>query len=192
MKSFKSPKEVRITGRTSSITGAFANSIVPNIKPSSEQLREAYAILKLDDDNLKCAYCGMNDATEWDHFRSTVNNKQHTGYLAEIYNLVPACGKCNQSKGAKYWKDWIRSNAKLSPGRRGVENLDELIKRLDEYEAWSRDKVEKVRYENLDDETRALLKQHWENCENIINMMKKSQELADKIKAKIKSYKGWD
>jgi hypothetical protein len=191
MKSFRSPNEAKIPGRTSSITGVFVNSIVPNIKPNSKELKEVYRILKLDDDNLKCAYCGVNDATEWDHFRPTVNDKKPTGYLADIYNLVPACGKCNQSKGGKNWRDWIQSEAKLSPKKREIRGLKQIIQRLERYDKWSSKKVNKVDFDNLDETTQRLLKQHWRNCEEIINKMHQSQRLADRIKKRIIEHNGW-
>ncbi|WP_410503604.1 HNH endonuclease [Lewinella sp. IMCC34191] len=112
MNTFKSPNEAKITSRISSITNVFVNSIIPNIRPPDQEIHKVYEILELDEKNLKCAYCRVNTCTEWDHFRPTVKNKKPTGYLADIYNLVPACGKCNQSKRGEYWRDWIVSSAK--------------------------------------------------------------------------------
>ena|SRR5258708_3870077 len=192
MKSFRSPKEVKISGRSSSITGAFANSIVPNIKPSSKELSQVYKILNLNDDDLRCSYCG-DRASEWDHFRATVNGKRPTGYLAEVYNLVPSCGKCNQSKGGVHWKTWINSTtAKLSPKNRRVRNLKDIIKRLQKFENWSNKKVTNVGYPKLDKETQILITRHWKNWKDINTRMQSSQKLAEKIKSRIKKLKGWD
>ena len=80
-----------------------------------------------------CAYCG-GVATEWDHLRPLVVNKQPTGYISEIHNLVPACGKCNQSKGNKNWREWLFSSVPRSPKSRGVPDLDSRVSRLDEFE----------------------------------------------------------
>ena len=50
-----------------------------------------------------------------------------TGFITEIANLVPACGKCNQSKGNKPWRDWMLSGAKLSPTGRAVANVADRV-----------------------------------------------------------------
>jgi len=81
----------------------------------------------------QCAYCG-DKASEWDHLRPLVKNKKPTGYISEIHNLVPSCGKCNQSKGNKEWKIWILSKAALSPATRGIPDIEQRIKRLEAYE----------------------------------------------------------
>jgi endonuclease I len=59
--------------------------------------------------------------------RPLVVDKKPTGYISEIQNLVPSCGKCNQSKGNKNWKLWITSEAKLSPASRGISNIENRI-----------------------------------------------------------------
>ncbi|MDL5501997.1 MAG: HNH endonuclease, partial [Candidatus Methanoperedens sp.] len=132
-KAFYMPKAMNITGRTSTITNSFVNSIIPCIPPSEIEIKESLDILGLNHEDLRCAYCGEK-ATEWDHLRPLVENKQPTGYISEINNLVPACGKCNQSKGNQDWKKWITSSAKLSPKTKGVKDLNDRIKRLEDYE----------------------------------------------------------
>jgi len=177
---FRMPTVMKITGRSSSITNAFINSIIPVIKPTSAQVKQALDILGMDADNFQCSYCGVT-ATEWDHLRALVMNKMPTGYISEIHNLVPACGKCNQSKGNKLWSDWIVSDAKLSPKSKGVKDLDQRIKRLTAYENW--EEPTKVDFEAL--VGKGKWEQHWKNCETIQHTMRYSQELADKIKSKI-------
>ncbi|MFL6304101.1 MAG: HNH endonuclease [Candidatus Sulfotelmatobacter sp.] len=59
---------------------------------------EALRILHIDPSDIRCAYCG-NKSTEWDHLRPIITNQEPTGYITEISDLVPRCGKCNQSKG---------------------------------------------------------------------------------------------
>ncbi|WP_216846981.1 HNH endonuclease [Granulicella sp. L60] len=101
------PTPGNIAGRSSSITNAFFNSIIPIDKPSEAEELEALAILKIEPNDIRCAYCG-DKATEWDHLRAIIQDQEPTGYITEIANLVPACGKCNQSKGnhigANGWK----------------------------------------------------------------------------------------
>ncbi|MBK7930055.1 MAG: HNH endonuclease [Bryobacterales bacterium] len=76
------------------------NAILPRRIPTESEIARCLQILGLDADDLRCAYCG-DPFTEWDHFRPIVSGRRPTGYFSEIANLVPACGKCNQSKGAK-------------------------------------------------------------------------------------------
>ena len=128
------PKPVRITGRSSSITNSFVNGIIPVIWPTDREVDEALDILGMDQGAV-CAYCG-DTATEWDHLRPLVVRQQPTGYISEIRNLVPACGKCNQSKGNKHWREWMFGSARLSPASRGVDRLEERAARLQSYEDW--------------------------------------------------------
>src|SRR5438105_14320295 len=86
--------------------------------------------------DVRCAFCG-DKSTEWDHLRPLVLDRRPTGYVSEIANLVPACGKCNQSKGNSPWRKWIRSTtAKHSPTARSKPDLAERIARLEKYEEW--------------------------------------------------------
>lgn len=132
---FDLPSRGRVDGRTSSITAAFFQAITPVIPPSNAEVVEALAVLGMASGSCRCAYCG-DPRTEWDHFRPIVKGRQPTGYITEIANLVPACGKCNQSKGNKNWKEWMLGEAARSPKRRGVVDLEERVKRLEAYEIW--------------------------------------------------------
>jgi 5-methylcytosine-specific restriction endonuclease McrA len=111
------------------------NGIVPCIPPTEAEVAEVLKILNLNDEGLRCAYCG-DVAYEWDHFRPLVTDKRPTGYISEIANLVPACGKCNQSKGARNWREWMTSQAPRSPATRGVPDIEERILYLERFEAW--------------------------------------------------------
>lgn len=176
----KMPKVMKITGRSSSITNAFINSIIPVIKPTENQVKKALEILQMSHDNVQCSYCGI-PSTEWDHLRPLVENKKPTGFVSEIHNLVPSCGKCNQSKGNKYWKDWMTSDAKLSPKSKGVIDLDERITRLEKYEKWGTPTC--IDFESI--VGKKIWEKHWNNCEEVQSVMKQSQILADEISKKI-------
>ncbi len=179
---FRMPTQMKITGRTSTMTHAFITSIIPHIKPTEKQVRKSLEILHISPDNITCAYCG-DAATEWDHLRPLVKDKKPTGFISEIHNLVPSCGKCNQSKGNKYWRDWIKSKANLSPKSRNINNLDELIERLEKYEKWGDARV--IDFEKVVNPV--LWEQHWNNRQRLFDLMEKSQELATEIKKLIKS-----
>lgn len=180
---FKMPKPMKITGRSSSITNAFINSIIPVITPTEKQVKEALSILGMINNDFQCAYCG-DTATEWDHLRPLVINKKPTGYISEIHNLVPACGKCNQSKGNKNWKTWMLSNAVLSPKTRGIKDINKRIKYLEKYEQWK--KPTKMDFELIVGKKQWAT--HWENWKDIQLMMRKSQELAEKINKQVAKF----
>lgn len=175
---FAMPKPVRITGRTSSITNSFVNGIIPVIPPTNDEVREALAVLGMD--RVVCAYCG-DPATEWDHFRPLVVAKKPTGYISEIHNLVPACGKCNQSKGNKEWRKWIYGPARLSPRSRGVADLDARVARLKSFEDWGDPTV--VDFESL--VGTELWRRHWDNYAAIVELMRGAETTAAEIRGRI-------
>lgn len=179
-KVFRMPTVVKITGRTSSITNAFVNGIIPVVEPTDEEIDDVLKILGMDREHIVCAYCG-DVCTEWDHFRPLVKEKRPTGYISEIHNLVPACGKCNQSKGNKYWKAWMLSNAVLSPRSRQIADIEYRIQRLEKFE--SRYTPVKLDFEKIVG-TEAW-EEHWNNCQKLHDIMQESQKHADKIKALI-------
>lgn len=175
---FAMPKPVRITGRSSSITNSFVNGIIPVIWPSDEQIEEALRVLGMD--TVVCAYCG-NDATEWDHFRPLVMAQKPTGYISEIHNLVPACGKCNQSKGNKDWRVWMLSSARLSPTTKGVADIEARIARLEDFERWGT--PTKVNFEELIGAD--LWARHWQNHTALLALMREAELTAETIRKRV-------
>src|SRR5687768_4986894 len=107
---FQMPTSMTITGRSSSITNAFVSAIIPVVFPTEAEVIEALAVLGMLPTDVRCAYCG-DASSEWDHLRPLVVNQKPTGFISEIANLVPSCGKCNQSKGKKPWREWMCSSA---------------------------------------------------------------------------------
>ena len=180
---FKMPKPVSIAGRSSTITNSFVNSIIPIVVPSDHEVAEALEVLGMDAATICCAYCG-DIYTEWDHFRPIVKDKGPTGYISEIQNLVPACGKCNQSKGNKQWDVWIFGDAKLSPKSRHILNIDIKVKNLKAYEAWrSPTKLDFATVVGAD-----LWNRHQDNWDNVLNTMKEAQMLVAELKNKIEQH----
>jgi len=171
------PAPGNIMSRSSSITNAFVNSLIPIVTPSEEEVLEALQILQINPDHQTCAYCG-DTATEWDHLRPLVSGQKPTGFITEIANLVPACGKCNQSKGNQPWRGWINSNARLSPKSRGIPDLNSKIECLGDFEKWR--KVAPINFEEIVDPE--MWTTHWENRKRVIDEMKTSQELAARIR----------
>ena len=184
LKSLKVPTITSITGRSSSIRASFIKAVIPVVFPANKSERELLINenlkkLKHTESGSKCAYCVENLATEWDHFFSIVNNKLPTGYITDIYNLVPCCGKCNQSKGSTYWKDWMNSNAPQSPFKRQINNLDIIIQNLDDFEKWSKENT----YILAENQLKSLLN-YMHDCELFLESLKKFQSEADFLKKK--------
>lgn len=174
---YKDPNRVTVTGRKSSITNAFVNGIIPYKKPNQQQVDDALRVLGMTKENVSCAFCG-NPYTEWDHINAIVRNKRPTGFITEIHNLVPACGKCNQSKGNRDWREWINSEAKLSPKSRGVSDLNDRISKLDNYcETF---KPTEFKFEEIIQ--KKLWDNHWENYDKIIKMLEEAKIISEKIK----------
>lgn len=177
---FAMPKPVRITGRSSSITNSFVNGVIPVVPPTDDEVREALEILGMLD-VVVCAYCG-DPSTEWDHVRPLVEKQRPTGYISEIHNLVPACGKCNQSKGNKHWLTWMRSTARLSPAARGVTDIEERIARLQEFE--ERGKPTRIDFETASGA--ALWERHWAHHQRLLALMREADTDAQEIKTRVR------
>lgn len=177
---FAMPKPVRITGRSSSITNSFVNGVIPVVMPTEPQVREALEILGLLD-HVSCIYCG-DTSTEWDHLRPLVEKQRPTGYISEIHNLVPACGKCNQSKGNKNWLTWMRSTARLSPSARGVVDIEERIARLQEYE--NRGVPTRIDFEAA--VGAELWERHWAHHNRLLELMRVADQDAQEIRMRVR------
>jgi HNH endonuclease len=171
------PKVITVSGRSSSITNAFFNAIIPVHAPTIEDELEALAILEMEPSEIRCVYCG-DPPTEWDHLRPIIRGKKPTGFITEIANLVPACGKCNQSKGGYDWRDWMLGPALRSPKSRGIANIDRKVLILEKYESW-RTPVH-VDFDNLVEPQ--LWKKHKENWRDVLDLLEKSQILAKQIR----------
>ncbi|MFC0018358.1 HNH endonuclease [Roseibacillus persicicus] len=167
---YQPPGGESIGARASAMRSAFVRSLIPNVPPSERELADAFSLLKLDADDLRCVYCG-DPSTEWDHFFPVMRKGRPTGYLTRIQNLVPACGKCNQSKGNRDWKDWMTSAAPLSPTTRGVSKLSQRIRRLQAFEAWGAEAV--VDFETVLGSD--AMKQHNDYLRQILSLMNEAE-----------------
>lgn len=180
LESFWMPSVQSMMSRKSSITNAFVNAIIPVIAPSAEEVDEALQILQISPWDLRCAYCG-DVATEWDHLRPLVKDRRPTGYISEIANLVPSCGKCNQSKGNKPWELWMRSAAPLSPTGRALPDIEKRIARLKSFERWR--VVAPIDFETL--LGREVWCEYWMHCERVVDCLRESQAVADALRDRI-------
>lgn len=178
---FDLPGSSKITGRKSTITGLFLTSITPCIEPTDAEIREALEVLGMKPGNCVCAYCG-DPRTEWDHFRAIVKDRRPTGFITEIANLVPSCGKCNQSKGNKPWREWIKSTARYAPAARNVVDLEQRIERLEAYEKWR--KPCQLNYEAvLGDEHWKSHMSHLQSVLDLLSLAEKHAEICRQLLA---------
>jgi hypothetical protein len=177
---FKMPVPMKITGRSSTITNAFVNSIIPVVPPTDSDVETALSILGMAHSSIECAYCG-DVYSEWDHLRPLVKDKMPTGYISEIQNLVPSCGKCNQSKGNKDWQNWIVSDAKKSPRTRGITDIDVRMHRLNSYMNWLPPTI--IDFKSVVGDE--LWEMHWANCRSIHSQLVESQIISNQIKEKL-------
>jgi hypothetical protein len=177
---FRMPSFQTMVSRKSSITNAFVNSVIPVITPTIEEIDQALTILGVDPADCRCVYCG-DKSSEWDHLRPLVVQRRPTGFVTEIANLVPACGKCNQSKGNKPWRDWMMSKAKLSPTGRGLVNVAERVGRLDAFEKW-RPPMQLEFASVLGNED---WENYWSMCEKVTEELRECQKVADAMRTRI-------
>lgn len=175
---FKMPSINTITARSSSITNAFISAITIVEKPTEEQIEKVLEIFEMSPENMRCCYCG-GQYTEWDHLKPLVVNRKPTGYPTSIKNLVPACNKCNQSKGNNDWEEWIKSNKKTSQ----LTDLKERIAKIKEFEKWANCTPINIKAIVGEEE----FNKYFKLCENILGLMQDAQKEAKTIKQKIES-----
>jgi hypothetical protein len=181
--SFNPPgKPPKLTGRRSTITGLFTTTLTPYIEPTEAEVDEALSILGMSRESCSCAYCG-DTKTEWDHFRAVVEGRQPTGYITELHNLVPSCGKCNQSRGNTPWREWMVGNAKLSPTTRGKPDVRDRMAKLDAYEKWTRPIC--LDYAAIAGPMR--WQQHREFLEEVLRLLERAEALAVELRAEART-----
>lgn len=153
MNDFEMPTFVTPKLRTTVIANSFTNGVMPQIEPSEEEIDFVLSIFQQSrGKELKCVYCD-EPATEWDHFRPLISNKKPSGYMTDIYNLVPCCHLCNCSKGAKNWRDYLNSTSKKSARTRLasknqthlIDKNGRLYKNLEAFEKESDKKVHHIK-----------------------------------------------
>ena len=176
----KHKKPLKITSRTSSVTNGFVQAILPDFPPTAEQRDALFAVLGMNMNNVRCVYCG-DKATDWDHLQPLVKGKRPTGHLTDYRNLVPACGRCNQSKGGHHWRSWMSGKAVNSPATRGVADLDARIGILERYELWA--SATPIDFAKIVGEARWSA--YWDRLSQIEALMRDAQEEAAVLRDRI-------
>ena len=177
---FRMPSVQTMVSRKSSITNAFVNSVIPVIVPTVQEISEALGVLGMTPEDVRCVYCG-DRSSEWDHLRPLVQKRRPTGYISEIGNLVPACGKCNQSKGNSAWRTWMLGKAPLSPAGRGLDGVADRIARLEAYERWR--SPTKVEFEKIVGPEE--WEHYWSLCESVVEKLRDCQTVADGLRTRV-------
>ena len=174
----------KISGRRSTITGLFFTALTPYLEPTEAQVDKALDVLGMGRGSAcVCAYCG-DKKSEWDHFRAVVKDRKPTGFITEIANLVPSCGKCNQSRGNTDWKKWMLSSAKQSPKTRGIKDIDARIARLEDFEKWSQ--PVQIDYAGLAGE--AAWNKHLQHLEATLKLLEEAEEHAKELRTAARAF----
>lgn len=86
-----------------------------------DQLRSYFEV----DGNIRCFYCDASEPSRWDHLHAVTR-----GGDTVPGNLVPACGRCDDSKQDRDIEEWARSS---SPHRPPMERLASLQAKISNY-----------------------------------------------------------
>ena len=183
MNGFKIPTKSNLKSRSSTIDNAFVISITPWKKPTDAEFQEMLSKLELDEQ--QCGYC-LSGSSSADHFFPLVANKNPTGYITEISNLVPCCGSCNSSKGGKHWKSWylsIETHDRLINSGVTEEKYKQRLKILESYEKIERTKLN---YEKI------VGKEKWQEYLNrkqkMNDLLKEDQSFCDELLKEINAF----
>lgn len=79
------------------------------------------------DGQIHCAYCDAPNPTRWDH----IHPVSRGGYTVPG-NLVPACGRCDDSKQDREIEEWVSSKSKHRPK---AEQLQSILDRIRAYQS---------------------------------------------------------
>ena len=77
----------------------------------------------------ECVYCGSTEVKRWDHLIPVSE-----GGETVLGNMVPACGRCDDSKQHYPFEEWMFGSARFSPTSRQVPDVEERIQRIKAYE----------------------------------------------------------
>ena len=104
-----------LTGRRSTLRGAFAKAIAPIEPFDRDRVAEVMRSLEQNpDEDLLCVYCD-GPAQTWDHLiaetwgslLASEGDVANHGFGHQVGNLVPACGACNARKRSLPWDEFL-------------------------------------------------------------------------------------
>jgi hypothetical protein len=115
------------------------------------------------DGNVTCVYCDKVAATRWDHYHPVSG-----GGDSSPGNLVPACGRCDDSKQDKTIDEWAAGKAKHRPGPDRVSLIHQRIAEYRKEYTYS-----EVAFETkLSQEDRAIYKRFRRKLEELREQMR--------------------
>jgi len=176
---------LKLAGRTGTVQGAFWKAVSPHDEFDDEQLAKHLATFLREDIDPQCVYCG-GEANEWDHLMPSrerdaaqSKRKKFTGFGSLLSNLVPACGKCNHSKGSKRWREWLKGESAHARRARGRPGHKERVRQLAALERRARRD-----YRAPPEETATPL---WIEYEKVLKSIADKLRRADKLAASIRA-----
>lgn len=126
-----------------------------------------------------CAFCGEPLAARKDHLVPVMNNGD---FIRN--NIVPACQECDDSKGQKEFKDWMRnSNSPKSLRKRkrmSDEEIERRIKRIEEWQEGYKSKTEKQLFGQYYPKYLELIKRMGTLCEEAKKLVNDVRSLNSK------------
>ena len=90
--------------------------------------QEAVLVFFFGDGLPACVYCGNSEIKRWDHI---VPIKE--GGETVLGNMVPACGRCDDSRRDRPFDEWAMGNARWSLKSRGVPDIQQRIDHIRDY-----------------------------------------------------------
>ena len=134
----------------------------------------AKVLVLFDADPPECVYCGSHEVQRWDHLIPVSK-----GGETVLGNMLPACARCDDSRQARPFEEWMVGPAKWSPNTRGVRDVEQRVARIKAY-------VQHFGYT-----PRALEERlNGQELERLNAIRSRLQELRKDIEALIEQYRG--
>ena len=121
-----------------------------------------------------CAFCGAKKAPRNDHLVSVMDGGDFVKR-----NVVPACRKCDDSKGKKAYKKWMReSSSPSSLLGRGLPRteIDERIRLIERWQNGYKPRSERHLLGRYMSEFRAIQQEASELCERARRLVRSVQQ----------------
>lgn len=163
-------KASKIAGRWTTFNGSFQAALA--VPESYDAVKHARALKLLGRDpgaELTCVYCDKPAAT-WDHLENNVRGGRYSGYGHRIFNLVPACRTCNESKSGKSWPAFVDGD----PTRRA---------RLEAFAA--ADAHERFGWERIVQDLPELAQRHLQIQEDVRSKVREADDVAADIRVQV-------
>lgn len=163
--------------RCTTINHAFASAISYYDNYNEAEIDRAIKFLNQNPNGeLKCVYCKKNAET-WDHLEALVNKGMFTGYVHQLGNLVPCCKKCNSSKGRKNYLAFING----LPANEDEKHT--MLSLLNTYKNEFNNNTVDIQSEEYNE----ITKKYYEIKSQILELMKKADIEAEKIRESLKN-----